>query len=110
MRPMTGDIDGIAAGVADAATATAAASAIEPSAGGRVPETDPGHTDEGSCLNCGTGLIGPHCHACGQRAHVHRTLGAFFHDLVHGVLHFEGKTWRTLPLLVWRPGRLTREY
>jgi len=47
---------------------------------------------------------------CGQRAHVHRTLSAFFHDLVHGVFHFEGKTWRTLPLLALRPGELTRRY
>lgn len=69
-----------------------------------------GHTRESACLNCGTALVGQHCHACGQRGHVHRTLGAFFHDLLHGVLHFEGKTWRTLPLLVWQPGRLTREY
>lgn len=69
-----------------------------------------GHTHETACLNCGTGLLGSHCHACGQAAHVHRTLGAFFHDLLHGVFHFEGKIWRTLPLLVWHPGRLTREY
>lgn len=81
------------------------ARAVEPSAG-----EDSGHTHETMCLNCGTPLIGPHCHACGQRGHVHRTLGAFFHDLLHGVLHFEGKIWRTLPLLVWHPGRLTREY
>jgi hypothetical protein len=26
------------------------------------------------------------------------------------VLHFEGKIWRTLPLLAWRPGELTRRY
>ena len=32
------------------------------------------------------------------------------HDLLHGVLHFEGKIWRTLPLLAWRPGELTRRY
>ncbi|MET0180123.1 MAG: DUF3667 domain-containing protein [Novosphingobium sp.] len=69
-----------------------------------------GHTHESACLNCGTVLVGSHCHACGQHAHVHRTLGAFVHDLAHGVLHVEGKVWRTLPLLVWRPGRLTREY
>jgi hypothetical protein len=62
------------------------------------------------CLNCGTPLVGKHCHECGQQAHVHRTLSAFWHDLLHGVLHFEGKTWRTLPLLVWRPGELTRRY
>ena len=29
---------------------------------------------------------------------------------LHGVLHFEGKIWRTLPLLAWRPGELTRRY
>ena len=33
---------------------------------------------------------------------MHRTLGAFFHDLLHGVFHFEGRIWRTLPLLAWR--------
>jgi hypothetical protein len=80
------------------------ARAVEPKAG------EGGHTREGACLNCGAALVGPHCHQCGQRAHVHRTISAFVHDLLHGVLHFEGKTWRTLPLLAWRPGKLTREY
>lgn len=69
-----------------------------------------GHFEETVCLNCGTPLIGPHCHQCGQAAHLHRTLGALWHDLAHGVLHLEGKTWRTLPLLAWKPGELTRRY
>ncbi|USI73390.1 DUF3667 domain-containing protein [Sphingomonas morindae] len=69
-----------------------------------------GHSHESACLNCGTRLIGSHCHGCGQAAHVHRTLGAFFHDLLHGVFHFEGRVWRTLPLLAWHPGTLTRAY
>lgn len=69
-----------------------------------------GHTHETACLNCGTALVGPHCHQCGQHAHVHRTLGAFFHDLLHGVFHFEGRIWHTLPLLAFRPGALTRRY
>jgi hypothetical protein len=64
----------------------------------------------GACLNCGTGLIGAHCHRCGQAAHVHRTIGAIGHEIVHGVAHFEGKLWSTLPLLAWRPGELTRRY
>lgn len=85
-----------------------AARAAEPYAGER--QADDGHTHETVCLNCGTGLVGAHCHVCGQHAHIHRTLGAFFHDLLHGVFHFEGKIWRTLPMLVRRPGRLTREY
>jgi hypothetical protein len=85
------------------------ARAIEPNAGESM-SGEAGHTHERACLNCGTALVGSHCHACGQPAHVHRTLGAFFHDLLHGVFHFEGKIWRTLPMLAWQPGRLTREY
>lgn len=102
---MTGEFSDIASGLADTGTGAAAARAVEPGAG-----EGGGHTGETACLNCGTPLVGPHCHSCGQRGHVHRTLGAFFHDLLHGVLHFEGKTWRTIPLLVWKPGQLTREY
>ncbi len=67
-------------------------------------------SEPGNCLNCGAQLTGPYCHLCGQQAYVHRTVGAFWHDLLHGVLHFEGKIWRTLPLLAWRPGELTRRY
>lgn len=69
-----------------------------------------GHTHESACLNCGAVLTGPYCPECGQHAHVHRTLGAFFHDLLHGAFHFEGRIWRTLPMLAFRPGQLTREY
>lgn len=64
----------------------------------------------GKCLNCGTELLGPHCHQCGQAGHVHRSISAFWHDILHGVLHFDGKFWNTLPLLAWKPGELTRRY
>lgn len=92
--------------VGDAVTGGVVGRAVEPKAG----EAADGHTQEKNCLNCGTVLLGDYCHACGQQAHVHRTLSAFFHDLLHGVLHFEGKIWRTLPLLAWKPGELTRRY
>lgn len=92
--------------VGDAATGPVVASAVEPGAG----ESDDGHTHETNCLNCGAQLAGDFCHQCGQRAHVHRSLKGFFHDLMHGVLHFEGKIWRTLPKLVGNPGDLTRRY
>jgi len=104
---MTGDIG---ESIAEIATGGLLARAVEPGPGGQGAAEGDGHSHESACLNCGTPLAGPHCHNCGQRAHVHRTLRAFFHDLLHGVLHFEGKTWRTLPLLAWHPGRLTREY
>ena len=93
--------------IGEIAQGALAARAVEP---GHGEGRDAGHTHEQACLNCGTVLQGSHCHTCGQAAHVHKTLGAFFHDLLHGVFHFEGKIWRTLPLLAWRPGRLTREY
>ena len=92
-------------GIGDAVTGGVVARAIEPNAG----ESD-GHTHETRCLNCRADLIGDYCHACGQKAHIHRTLGAFWHDLLHSVLHFEGKIWRTLPKLAWHPGELTRRY
>ena len=92
--------------VGDAITGGVLGRTVEPKAG----EAADGHTQEANCLNCGTLLSGPYCHQCGQHAHVHRTLEAFFHDFAHGVLHFEGKIFRTLPLLVWKPGELTRRY
>ncbi len=80
----------------------------------RIVEPSAGEASPGSggviCLNCGTALVGDYCHACGQAGRVHRTLSSIGHDLVHGVFHFEGKIWRTLPMLLWRPGDLTRRY
>jgi hypothetical protein len=97
---MTGEITA----VGEMVTGALLGRAVEPHAG-------EGHGDHGGiCLNCGTALIGAHCHRCGQSGHVHRTLGGIGHELVHGVFHFDGKLWRTLPLLAWRPGQLTRRY
>ncbi|WP_375380645.1 DUF3667 domain-containing protein [uncultured Sphingomonas sp.] len=70
-----------------------------------------GHGDAGAkCLNCGTVLTGAYCHACGQSAHVHKTLASIGHDLAHGAFHFEGRIFRALPMLVRDPGGLTRRY
>ena len=91
--------------VGDAVTGAVVGRAVEPKAG----EAD-GHTHETACLNCGCVLQGDYCHCCGQKAHIHRTLRGFGHDLLHGALHFEGKIWHTIPLLVWKPGELTRRY
>lgn len=83
--------------------------AIEPRHGEDRAGAD-GLTHESACLNCRTPLVGTFCHACGQHAHVHRTLGSLGHDLLHGVFHFEGKVWTTMPMLFLRPGGLTRRY
>ena len=62
------------------------------------------------CINCGTALTGAHCHGCGQPAHVHRSVAAIGHELMHGVLHLDGTLANTLPLLALKPGQLTRRY
>jgi hypothetical protein len=85
-------------------TATLAASEIER----ETAHADANH--HGNCANCQTPLTGSFCHACGQRAHVHRSLLHLGEEVLHGLLHFDAKAWRTLPLLVAKPGKLTREY
>jgi len=62
------------------------------------------------CADCGTETIGRYCHNCGNASHVHRTLLHLAEELLHGVWHFDSRTWRTLPLLMFRPGQLTREW
>lgn len=68
-----------------------------------------GH-DLAECQNCRARLAGPFCHQCGQSGHVHRTLGHVVEEFAHGVFHVESRGWRTLPMLLVNPGRLTREY
>jgi hypothetical protein len=93
--------------IGDAVTGGLLARAVEPAAGEAAAD---GHTHEKNCLNCGTRLEGPYCSACGQKAHIHRSARAFFQDFIAGIMNFEGKFWRTLPMLVWRPGEMTRRY
>ncbi len=64
----------------------------------------------GACANCGTARVGAFCHVCGQPGHLHKNLMGLVHDIAHGVFHFDGKVWRTLPMLAWHPGELTRRY
>jgi Protein of unknown function (DUF3667) len=77
----------------------------------RLLDGQDGHgAPTGPCQNCGTILTGKFCAACGQAGHVHRTLSHLVEEAVHGILHFDGRFWRTLPQLVFRPGSLTRDY
>nr|WP_321983566.1 hypothetical protein [uncultured Lichenicoccus sp.] len=56
--------------------------------------------DPAGCLNCGTGLPGQCCHACGQDAHGgHRSLRHLAHEFVEIGIHADSRPWRTLLLL-----------
>ena len=63
------------------------------------------------CANCATPLQGPWCHACGQAAEdFHRSIVRLMGEVIEGLLHADGRLWRTLPSLMFRPARLTRSY
>ena len=65
----------------------------------------------GQCSNCGTKLIGPVCHSCGQTAEsFHRPIWDLILDVLDGLFGLEGRLWRTLPPLMFQPGKLTRRY
>ena len=89
------------------ATAGLAASQVGGTAAA-APGAKPAHGPQ--CLNCRAPLHGAFCQTCGQPAHVHRSLLHLGEELLHGILHFDAKGWRTLPLMVVRPGLLTRRY
>ncbi|WP_129641370.1 DUF3667 domain-containing protein [Peristeroidobacter agariperforans] len=89
---------------ADVITGGVIARAVEPAAG---EAKDHRH---GQCRNCGATVSGAYCSNCGQATHVHRSLISLGHDILHGVFHFEGKVWHTIPELLFFPGRLTRRY
>ncbi len=95
-------------GIGDILTGGLVARAVEggPGAAGHGEDEGAG----GTCLNCGAVRAGPFCQGCGQSGHVHRNITALGHDILHGVFHFEGKTWKTLPMLAFHPGDLTRRY
>jgi hypothetical protein len=96
---MTGQIDALGG----LATATLAAREFD-----RGSLHDPGAP--GHCANCEAPVDGRYCANCGQPAHVHRSLVHVAEEFLHGLTHFDGKAWKTLPLLLFRPGKLTHDY
>jgi hypothetical protein len=63
------------------------------------------------CPNCGTALAGAYCYTCGQKGEeFHRSIWLLTADAFHDVLNFDGRFWKTLPQLIARPGKLTRDY
>jgi hypothetical protein len=90
----------------EAAGAMATAGAVA----GVIEGREPGPPGEGACSNCDAPLTGPYCAQCGQHAYPRRKLIHVVGELLHGLFYLETKTWRTLPMVVFRPGTLTRNY
>ena len=74
------------------------------------PSQPVGDATHGHCKNCGRTLHGHFCSHCGQHSEIHRSISHIGEELLHGITHFDGKAWQTLPALVFKPGRLTYDY
>jgi hypothetical protein len=70
------------------------------------------HEPRTACTNCGSAIVDVFCGTCGERQPDHHdlTVSHFFHDVLHEMLHFDSKIFRTLRLLIVKPGELTAEY
>lgn len=64
-----------------------------------------------TCKNCGNTFEGNFCNYCGQAAHTHEINAKYiWHDLQHGLFHFDKGILYTLWQLLIRPGHTVREY
>jgi len=63
------------------------------------------------CRNCGAPAPGRYCPECGQETALKLpTLREFLREAAGRYVALDGRLWRTIGLLMYRPGRLTREY
>lgn len=97
---MSGEIE--AAGAL--ATASAVAGVVEGEGG------EGGAARQGTCANCDAPVNGRYCSNCGQATHGNRKLFHLVEEFLHTLFNLDTKLWRTLPMVVFRPGTLTRNY
>ena len=80
---------------------------------GRAAGTSAGEraTGDVACRNCGADAPGTYCPACGQETSLTLpSAGRFMREAAGRYVAFDGRMWRTLFALLFRPGFLTREY
>jgi len=69
------------------------------------------HSAASHCPNCSASVSGHFCHQCGQETVLHPpSAREFMHEFIGHYVAIEGKLWKSLGLLLFRPGRLTLEY
>lgn len=63
------------------------------------------------CLNCGSVLHGPFCHYCGQPdRNFMRFFPALLREFMQEFIELDSRFARTMKPLLFKPGRLTRDY
>ena len=63
------------------------------------------------CRNCGADAPGHYCGNCGQETSIALpSAGLFLREAAGRYISLDGRLWRSLHALLFRPGHLTREY
>jgi len=64
------------------------------------------------CLNCNEAVSQKFCPNCGQKTNTHRITfkHLVFHDIIHGIWHFEKGILFTLKEAIMRPGKAALDY
>jgi hypothetical protein len=69
------------------------------------------HVEATHCHNCGAAVSYHYCALCGQETTLHvPSAGEFIHEFVGHYVALEGRLWKTLAYLLFKPGLLTAEY
>ena len=81
------------------------------SVGGLSQGAGDGDLSGDPCRNCGTVVTGRYCGNCGQLAQTfHRPIWSLASEVLGDFLSLDGRVMRTLPSLMLRPGKVTKEY
>ncbi len=64
------------------------------------------------CATCATPLAGKYCHQCGEKLYRRHEFAIFHYsrEIFYQLTHLDAKIFKTMLLLVTRPGQLTEEY
>lgn len=64
-----------------------------------------------TCLNCNHVVENKYCPNCGQQnTETRQSFHYLFTHFVEDLTHYDGSFWKTIKALLFRPGRLTKEY
>src|SRR5450432_1433146 len=76
-----------------------------------MPESSAAVAHEPHCRNCGAIAPGQYCPACGQETQIALpSVRQVMRDAAGNLVAIDGRLWRTLQALLFRPGQLTLEY
>ena len=95
----------------DSGAATGSADAHAASATPAVAAAPPAVAHPHRCRNCGADAPWNYCPNCGQETQIALPSAfAFLREAAGRYVRFDGRMWRSLHALLFRPGFLTREY